>query len=330
MRRRFFVFICLLLAVLLPAVSTEAQQTGKIFRMGILDPSTASGSAVHWEAFRQELSKLGWIEGKNIAIEYRFAEQKPERLPELAADLARLKVDLIVVPGAPALAAKNATTAIPIVMMNTPDPVALGLVASLARPGGNVTGLAALAPELNTKRLEILKDAVPKLARVGLLRRPEGVNVGQDLQLKELRLAALALKLKLEEIETQLDAKGLENAFQTAKQKQVNAIMTTALRVFFAERKRIVELAGKYQLPAIYPNKEFVDEGGLMSYGEDPTDQYRWAAGYVDKILKGAKPGDLPVQQATKFEFVINLKAAKQIGLTIPNRVLERADRVIR
>jgi ABC-type uncharacterized transport system substrate-binding protein len=323
----FLIFVTT--AVLTFPVITEAQQTGKIFRMGILDPSTASGSAVLWEALRQELSKLGWIEGKNIAIEYRFTELKSERLPELAADLARLKVDLIVVPGAPALAAKNATTAIPIVMINTPDPVALGLVASLARPGGNVTGLAALAPELNTKRLEILKDAVPKLARVGLLWRPV-VNVGQDLQLKELRLAALALKLKLEEIETQLDAKGLENAFQTAKQKQVNAIMTTALHSFFAERKRIVELAGKYRLPAIYPNKGYVDEGGLMSYGEDPTDQYRRAAGYVDKILKGAKPADLPVQQATKFEFVINLKAAKQIDLTIPPRVLERANQVIK
>jgi putative ABC transport system substrate-binding protein len=311
--------------------AAEAQQPGKIFRMGILAPSTASGSAVLWEALRQELSKLGWIEGKNIAIEYRFSEGKTERLPELAAELVRLKVDLIVVAGTPtAFAAKNATTAIPIVMLNIPDPVGLGLVASLARPGGNVTGLAALAPELNTKRLEILKDAVPKLARVGLLRRPEGVNVGQDLQLKEFRLAALALKLKLEEIYTQLDAKGLENAFQTAKQKQVDAIMTTALRTFNAERKRIVELAGKYRLPASYPNKLFVDEGGLMSYGEDPTDQYRRAAVYVDKILKGAKPADLPVQQATKFEFVINLKAAKQIGLTIPPRVLERANQVIR
>ena len=318
-------------AVLTFPVITEAQQTGKIFRMGILDPSTASGSAVRWEGLRQELSKLGWIEGKNIAIEYRFAEQKPERLPELAADLARLKVDLIVVAGTPtALAAKNATTDHP----HRDDGQCgrsrgAGLVASLARPGGNVTGLAALAPELNTKRLEILKDAVPKLARVGLLRRP-GVNVGQDLQLKEIRLAALALKLKLEEIETQLDAKGLENAFQTAKQKQVNAIMTTALRSFFAERKRIVELAGKYRLPAIYPNKGYVDEGGLMSYGEDPTDQYRRAAGYVDKILKGAKPADLPVQQATKFDFIINLKTAKQIGLTIPPNVLARADKVMK
>ena len=267
--------------------------------------------------------------GKEYRHRVPICRVKPERLPELAADLARLKVDLIVVPGAPALAAKNATTAIPIVMINTPDPVGLGLVASLARPGGNVTGLASLAPELNTKRLEILKDAVPKLARVGLLWRPV-VNVGQDLQLKELRLAALALKLKLEEIETQLDAKGLENAFQTAKQKQVNAIMTTALRSFFAERKRIVELAGKYRLPAIYPRKEFVDEGGLMSYGEDPTDIFRRGADYVDKILKGAKPADLPVQQPTKFEFIINLKTAKQIGLTIPPEVLARATKLIK
>ena len=282
------------------------------------------------EAFRQELSKLGWIEGKNIAIEYRFAEQKNERLPELAADLVRLKVDLIVVTGtAAALAAKNATTTIPIVMTNAGDPVGAGLVASLARPGGNVTGLSSLGPELNTKRLEILKDAVPKLARVGLL-RPSGASIARDLQLKELRPAALALKLKLEEIETQLDAKGLESAFQTAKQKQVNAIMTTASRPFFAERKRIVELAGKYRLPAIYFQKEFVDEGGLMSYGADFDDLYRRAAVYVDKILKGAKPADLPVQQATKFEFVINLKAAKQIGLTIPGRVLERANQVIK
>ena len=282
------------------------------------------------EAFRQELSKLGWIEGKNITIEYRFAEQKTERLPELAADLVRLKVDLIVVTGGPpALAAKKATTTIPIVMANAADPVGAGLVASLARPGGNVTGLSSLAPELNTKRLEILKDAVPKLARVGLL-RPPGDSVASDLQLKELRPAALALKLKLEEIETQPDAKGLESAFQTAKQKQVGAIMTTATRRFFAERKRIVELAGKYRLPAIYFQKEFVDEGGLMSYGADYDDLYRRAAVYVDKILKGAKPADLPVQQATKFEFVINLKAAKQIGLTIPARVLERANQVIK
>jgi putative tryptophan/tyrosine transport system substrate-binding protein len=327
---RSFALFCLLITVLLITAPAYAQQPVKIFRIGFLDPSTASGSAVLVDAFRQELSKLGWIEGKNFTMEYRFAENKgPDRLPELAADLVRLKVDLIVTSGVPpALAAKKATSTIPIVM-NAYDPVALGLVASLARPGGNVTGLSTLATELNTKRLEILKDAVPKLARVGLLKRSES-NPGEELQLEELRVAASALKVKLEEIKTQLDAQGLESAFKTAKQKQVGAIMTTSIRVFFAERKRIVELATKHRLPAIYNRKEFVDEGGVMSYGDDAADQYRRAAVYVDKILKGAKPADLPVQQATKFEFVINLKAAKQIGLTIPGRVLERANQVIR
>jgi len=308
----------------------EAQQAGKIFRIGFLDASTASGLAVLVDAFRQELSKLGWIEGKNITVEYRIAEQKLERLSELAADLVRLKVDLIVVTGgAPALAAKKATTTIPIVMASAVDPVDAGLVASLARPGGNVTGFSSLAVELNTKRLEILKDAVPKLARVGLLVAP-GASIGGDLQLKELRPAAQALKLKLEEIETQFEAKGLESAFQTAKQKQVGAIMTLAANPFLAERKRIVGLAVKYRLPAIYFQKEFVDEGGLMSYGADYDDLYRKAAHYVDKILKGTKPADLPVQQATKFEFVINLKAAKQIGLTLSPEFLSRANRVIK
>jgi putative ABC transport system substrate-binding protein len=312
-------------------VSVEAQQPGKIPRIGFLDSSTASGSAALVEAFRQELSKLGWIEGKNIAIEYRFAEGQPKRQPEFAAELVRLKVDLIVVSGiGVALAAKKATTTIPIVMTRAGDPVALGLVASLARPGGNVTGVSTLSFELITKRLEVLNDAVPKLARVGVLLSPAGSGTGVDLQLKELRPAALALKLKLEEIEIQLDPKGLESAFQIAKQKQVGAIMTTGDSFFLAERKRIVELAGKYRLPAIYPQKEFIDEGGLMFYGADYADLYRRAAVYVDKILKGAKPADLPVQQATKFEFVINLKAAKQIGLTIPVRVLERANQVIK
>jgi putative tryptophan/tyrosine transport system substrate-binding protein len=302
-----------------------AQQIGKVARIGFLDPSTASGSAVLVKAFLQELSKLGWIEGKNFTIEYRFAEQKNERLPELAADLVRLKVDLIVASGASApLAAKSATATIPIVMISFPDPVGAGLVVSLARPGGNVTGLSGLAIELNTKRLEILKDAVPKVARVGLLHPP--VN----LQVKELRAAAQALKVKLEEIETQLDPKSLESAFQTAKQKQVNAIMTTTGNRFFAERKRIVELAAKHRLPAIYSQKEFVDAGGLMSYGVDYDDLFRRAAVYVDKILKGTKPADLPVQQATKFEFVINLKAAKQINLTIRVDLLQRANQVIR
>ena len=310
--------------------SAQAQPTGKVFRIGYLDLGTTSGSAFLLDAFQRELSRLGWSEGKNITFEYHFAEQKPERLSEFAADLIRLKVDLIVVTGtATALAAKKATGTIPIVMTSATDPVAAGLVASLMRPGGNVTGYSNLAPELNTKRLEILKDVIPKLTRVGLLREPRS-DIAQDLQLKDLRAAATALKLKLEESDTQLDAKGLESAFQTVKEKKVNAIMTTTRRTLFAERKRIVELASKYRLPAIYFEKEFVDEGGLMSYGTDYADLYRAAAHYVDKILKGAKPADLPVQQPTKFEFVINLKAAKQIGLTIPVRVLERANQVIK
>ena len=310
--------------------SVEAQQTGKVLRIGFLDGSTASGMAVLVDAFRQEVSKLGWVEGKNIAIEYRFAEQKPDRLPELASELVRRNVDLIVVSSGPAaLAVKSATTTIPVVMANAADPMGEGIIGSLARPGGNVTGLSARAVELNTKRLEILKDAVPKLLRVGLLSLPQGSKSVQ-LQLKDLRSAAMALKLKLEEIETQTDAKGLESAFKTAKQKQVGAIMTPTTRAFFAERKRIVELAAKYRLPAIYFQKEFVDEGGLMSYGADYVDLYRRAAVYVDKILKGAKPADLPVQQATKFEFVINLKAAKQIGLTIPVDLLAKANQVIK
>ena len=324
------ILLALCSLLLAPCSAVVAQQAEKTFRIGFLDNSTAAGSASLLESFRQELRKLGWIEGRNITIEYRFAEQRNERLAELAADLVRLKVDLILVTGIPlALAAKKATSSIPIVMTSVTDPVGAGLIASLARPGGNVTGNASLAPELNTKRLEVLKDAVPKLSRVGLLRL-SGDSIGQDLQLKDLRPAALALKVQLEEIDAQPDAKGLESAFQTAKQKQVNAIMTTTTRPFFGERKRIVALAGKYRLPAIYSQKEYVDEGGLMSYGADYDDLYRRAAVYVDKILKGAKPADLPVQQATKFEFIINLKAAKQIGLTIPVDLLQRANQVLR
>src|SRR4029453_6416674 len=282
--------------------------------------------AVLVKAFLQELSKLGWIEGKNITIEYRFGEGKRDRLPELAADLVRLKVDLIVTAGDPAaLAAKKATTSMPIVMARASDPVGFGLVASLARPGGNVTGLSSLGTELNSKRLEVLKDAIPKLAAVGLLR---GDAISPTL--KEIRPAAVALRLKLEEIEAQSGPTRLENAFLIAKQKRVDAIMPTTATRFFAERKRIVELAAKYRLPAIYPQKEYFGEGGLMYYGADFDDLFRKSAHYVDKILKGAKPADLPVQQATKFEFVINLKAAKQIGLTIPPDLLARANQVIK
>jgi putative tryptophan/tyrosine transport system substrate-binding protein len=235
-----------------------------------------------------------------------------------------------VAPAGPSvLAAKEATKTIPIVMTNPADPVGEGMVASLAHPGGNVTGLSSLGVSLNTKRLEILKDTIPKLARVGLLRAPVD-NISMQLQLKALRAAAPELKVKLEEIKTEADAVGLENAFKAAKQKRVDAMMTVTTRPFFAQRKRIVELAGKYSLPAIYYQKEFVEDGGLMFYGADFLELFRRGAQYVDKILKGAKPADLPVQQAAKFEFIINLKAAKQISLTIPVRVLERANQVIR
>jgi ABC-type uncharacterized transport system substrate-binding protein len=330
MKKAALLSILLVAVQLAVAVIAEAQQLGKIFRIGFLDASTASGMAGLVEAFRQELTKLGWIEGKNITIEYRFAEQKPDRLPDLAKDLVRLKVDLIVGASGPAVsAAKSATSTIPIVIANAADPVGEGLVASLARPGGNITGLSGLTVELNTKRLEILKDTVPNLDRVGLLRLP-GTSLGQGIQLKELRAAAPALKLKLEEIETDAENKSLESAFQTVKQKQVKAMMTTTTRPFFSARKHIVELAEKQRSPAIYFQKEFVDEGGLMSYGADFADLFRRSAYYVDKILKGAKPADLPVQQPTKFEFIINLKAAQQIGLTIPVRMLERANKVIK
>jgi ABC-type uncharacterized transport system substrate-binding protein len=315
----------MLMALPIPA---RAQQAGKSLRIGFLDGSTAYGMTVLVEAFRQELRKLGWIEGKNITIDYRYAENRgSDRLSELAADLVRVKVDLIVVTSAPTtLAAKNATNAIPIVMTSAADPVGTGLVASLARPGGNVTGFTAQSVDLNTKRLEILKDAIPKLVRVGLLRQPGG---GTGLQLKELRTAASVLKLKLEEIETEVDAKSLEGAFQIAKQKQIQGIITLANRSFFSERKQIVELATKHRLPAIYFQREFVDAGGLMSYGADYAELFRRSAQYVDKILKGTKPADLPVQQATKFEFIISLKASKQIDITLPYELLARANQVI-
>jgi putative tryptophan/tyrosine transport system substrate-binding protein len=320
----------LIVGILLCTICAQAQQPGKIFRIGYLERTTAAGSAVSVEAFRQELSKLGWTVGKNITIEYRFAEQKIDRLPELAAELVRLKVDVIVTGGfGPTHSAKEATATIPIVMAQDPDPVGNGLVVSLARPGGNITGLSALSNELGTKRLEILKDAVPRLSRVAYLRAGDD-NVQNRLALKDMRAAARSLRIHLVEIDTQFDANDLEIGFQNAKQKQVGAILTSSARPFFAERKRIVELAAKYRFPAIYAQDEFVEAGGLMSYGVDFDDLYRRTAVYVDKILKGAKPADLPVEQPKKFEFIINLKAAKQIGLTIPPNVLVRADRVIR
>jgi ABC-type uncharacterized transport system substrate-binding protein len=325
--------LCLTLCALLLAlcVSAEAQQTGKIFRIGYLDPSSAPATAGLLEAFRQELSKYGWIEGKNIIIEYRFAELKSERMPELAAELVRWKADVIVAAGGAPTAARKATSAIPIVVASGIDLVQAGLAGSLAKPGGNVTGLSILGPELITKRLEILKEVVPKLTRVGVLMRTRaGAGSGQQQQMEEIRAAASVLKLNLHELPTELDADALERTFNKAAQQQIHAVIPTAGRLTFAARKPIAQLAIKYRLPAIYQEQEFVDEGGLMSYGPDFPDLYRRAAYYVDRILKGTKPADLPVEQPMKFEFVINLKTAKQIGLTIPQSVLFRADRVVK
>ena len=320
----------LVISVLLFAVSVRAgAQQPLNARIGYLDLSTRSSSTGYLEAFRQEMNTLGWIEGKNITIDYRFAEQEPKRLANLAAELVSLKVDVILCASTPpVLAAKKATTTIPIVMAVSGDAVASGLVVSLARPGGNITGLTTFTGELAGKRLEILKETVPKLARVGVLWFSGGPGISQRLQLKETKAAALGLDLKVEEIE--LDLKDLDNAFQTAVGKQLHAITLASATVIFTERKRIVELATKYRLPAVYSDAAFVNEGGLLSYANDRMHQYRRAAFYVDKILKGAKPADLPVERPTKFELVINLKAAKQIGLTIPPNVLARADRVIK
>ena len=310
---------------------SEAQQPGRIYRIGYLDPSTASATAGLLEAFRQEMSKRGWIEGKNITIEYRFAELKSERQEALAEELVRWKADVIVAAGGAPSAARKVTATIPIVVASGVDLVAAGLAESLARPGGNVTGLSILGPELITKRLEILKEVVPSLTRVGVLTRTgAGEGTGQQQQMKEIRAAASVLKLGLQELPTGLDADALERTFRAAAQQQVNAIIPTAGRLTFAARKPIAQLAIKYQLPAIYQEQEFVDEGGLMSYGPDFSDLYRRAAYFVDRILRGTKPANLPVEQPTKFEFVINLKTAKQIGLTIPPNVLARADKVIK
>lgn len=308
--------------------STEAQQTGKVWRIGYLDPSTASTTAGLLKAFRREMNKLGWIEGKNIVIEYRFGELKSARMPDLAADLVRWKADVIVAAGGAPSAAKKVTATIPIVVASGVDLVQAGLADSLAKPGGNVTGLSILGPELITKRLEILREIVPKLTRVGILRLRKGT--GQQQQMEEIRAAAAALKVSLQELVTELDADALENAFKTAAQDRLNAIIPTASRQILAARKPIAELAIQYRLPAIYQEQEFVDVGGLMSYGPDFSDLYRRSAYFVDKILKGAKPADLPIEQPAKFEFAINLKAAKQIGVTIPPNVLARADKVFR
>jgi putative ABC transport system substrate-binding protein len=329
MMRKVFVFICLLLAVFLPA---EAQQLKKVSRLGYLSNTDAATDSARAEGIRRALRELGYIDGQNIAIEYRYAEGKPDRAPEHAAELVRLKVDIIVVASGDVTiqAAKNATKTIPIVMTGQgSDPVRAGHVESLARPGGNITGVSNLTRELGGKRLELLKEAVPKLSRVAVLYDP--ANSPSLHEVKELLPAdARALKLTIQPWEIRA-VDDFENVFAALnKQRPDGLYPLVAGRVMRPNQKRIVGFALKSRLPSVYANREIVDAGGLMSYGRDVADGYRRVAIYVDKILKGAKPADLPVEQPTKFELVINLKTAKQIDLTIPPSVLARADRVIR
>jgi putative ABC transport system substrate-binding protein len=279
------------------------------------------------EAFRQGLRELGYVEEKNIVIEYRYAEGKYDRLPMLVAELVRLKVDLIIAAGPTTThAAKAATATIPIVMTNDPDPVGNGFVASLAHPGGNITGLSSLAPELSGKQLQLLKESVPKLSRVAVL----GTSTipGQALLLREVGLAAGPLSVQLQSLDV-LGPKDIETAFRAASDQRAEAFIVLRSAILDAQLARIIEYVVKNRLPAIYRASQYVEAGGLMSYGVNLTDLDRRAATYVDKILKGAKPADLPVEQPTKFELVINLKTAKQIGLPIPPNVLARADKVI-
>jgi putative tryptophan/tyrosine transport system substrate-binding protein len=321
----------ILIAVVLLAfrVAVEAQQPKKVPRIGYLSFSSPSAMSTRTEAFRQGLRELGYVEGKNIVIEWRSAEGKRDRLPSLAAELVRLKVDIIVTAGPPATrSAKEATVTIPIVFAQDGDPVASGFVASLARPGGNITGLSTLAPELSGKRLELLKEIVPRLSRVAVL--GNSTNPANAQVLKETELAAGVFGVKLQYLDV-LDPKDIETAFRAASKGRADAVlMTVSGGVVLSQRTQVVELAAKSRLPAMYIIREYVETGGLMSYGVSLIDLDRRAATYVDKILKGAKPADLPVEQPTKFEFIINLTAAKQIGLTIPPNVLVRADKVIK
>jgi putative tryptophan/tyrosine transport system substrate-binding protein len=318
-----FAFGAMLLALSFPA---QAQQPKKVPRIGYLTAASLSAFAARTEAFRQGLRELGYIEGKNILIEYRYADGKTDRVPALADELVRIKVDVIVTGGAPAtLSAKDATRTIPIVMGSDADPVGSGVVASLARPGGNITGLSTLATDISGKRLELLKEIVPRLSHVAVFGTSTYPGNGQAL--KEMEVAAGAFGMKLQYLDV-LDSNDIANAFREAS--KAHAVLVLASSVLLSQRTRITDLVIKNRVPAIYPNGEYVEDGGLMSYGPNIVDLFRRAATYVDKILKGAKPADLPVEQPKKFEFIINLKAAKQIGLTIPPNVLARADRVIK
>ena len=306
----------------------EAQQPTKIPRLGFLTAGSPSSIAGRIEALRQGLRELGYIEDKNIVIEWRFAQGKPESLPALVAELVHLKVHIIVSAGsAVTRPAKDATKTIPIIMTNDPDPVGNGFVASLARPGGNITGLSSLGADLPGKRLELLKEILPKLSRAAVL--GTSTNPGNVPALKATKLAAGPLRVQLQFLDI-LSPKDIETAFRAATKARVDAVIVLNSPINSSRRREIAGLAVKNQLPAFYDRSDYIEDGGLMSYGVNFTDLAHRAATYVDKILKGAKPAELPVEQPTKFEFIISLKAAKQIGLTIPPNVLARADRVIK
>ena len=333
MRRNSKIMIGIMLSAsfLTADFAAEAQQSTKLYRIGYLHAASAADPRVvqQREAFLKSLRQLGYVEGRNIVIEYRYAEGDPNRFPSLAADLVRLKADVIVAPGERAIAAaKDATRGLPIIMVFARDPVAAGFVASLARPGGNVTGMSSMSSELNGKRLELLKEAFPGITRVAFLWNPRLAST--DLQ--DTRMAAQALGLEVQTVEVRTEA-DLDKAFSAIDKKRADALRVPTDPVLTgpkANQVRILEFASKHRLPVMYDDSQIVEAGGLMSYGVTLVDLYRRAAVYVDKILKGAKPADLPVEQPTKFELVINLKTAKQIGLTIPPNVLARADRVIK
>ncbi len=323
------IILCLLTTALLSTVPfVEAQQPKKVPRIGLLSYNSASLQAPRVKTFREGLRDIGYIEGQNITIEERYADGKPDRLPTLAAELVHLKVDVIVTLGEDATRpAKEATSTIPIVMTQDSDPVGSGFVASLARPGGNVTGLTTFSAELSGKRLELLKEVVPKLALVAVLWDP--TNSGSAAGFKETEVAARSLRVKLQSLEVR-KPEDFDGVFQAVTEGRAGALMNLGGPLFNRYRRRIVEFAAKSRLPAIYHRREFVEEGGLMTYDTSQSDRDRRAAIFVDKILKGSKPVDLPVEQPMKFELIINLKAAKQIGLTIPQWTLMKADKVIK
>jgi putative ABC transport system substrate-binding protein len=322
------ILIWLLVTFFVANISVVQAQQQKIPRIGLLSPFSPDATAVWFQAFRQGLRDLGYVEGKNILIEYRYAEGKSDRLPGLAAEIVRLKVDIIVASvNTDALAAKNATKEIPIVVASGGDPVAIGLVESLAHPGGNVTGMSQISPELAGKRLELLKEIVHKLSRVAVLWNPRGTT--SPLSWKEIQLPARALKIQLHSLEVS-SADNFQSAFKEAVKARSGALAIMPDPLFAGNLKQLADLAAKSRLPSMFHLTEFVEAGGLVAYGVDRSDQFRRAATFVDKILKGRTPADLPVEQPMRFELVFNLNAAKRIGLTIPPNVLVRAQRVIR